>query len=87
MKQILIPLALTMGLTTALPAAAKGVLNCDDLVDKLTKRLESKKVQDFVLKVVPAKEKHAGKVLGRCERGTMKVVRLSGKAAEAEQNQ
>ena len=39
----------------------------DELIDKISRRLESKHVTDYQLKAVPVEEKHPGKEVGRCE--------------------
>ncbi|HMW78301.1 MAG: DUF1161 domain-containing protein [Betaproteobacteria bacterium] len=63
----------------ALPALAAG-LDCDELIDKISRRLESKHVTDYQLKAVPVEEKHPGKEVGRCERGSKKVMLERGKS-------
>jgi hypothetical protein len=76
MKYFLTLLALA-GVT--LPAPAAG-LDCDELIDKISRRLESKHVTDYQLKAVPVEERHAGKEVGRCERGSKKVMLERGKS-------
>ncbi len=63
------------------PALAAG-LDCDELIDKISKRLDSKRVTDYQLKAVPVEEKAPGKEVGRCERGSRKVMLERGKASE-----
>ncbi len=72
---------LALGMTVALPASA-AVLNCDELVEKITQRLESKHITDYQLKTVPVDENHPGREVGRCQGGTMKVMYLRGKPEE-----
>ena len=72
---------LALGMTVALPASA-AVLNCDELVEKITQRLESKHITDYQLKTVPVEENHPGKEVGRCQGGAMKVMYLRGKPEE-----
>ncbi|MBK7898682.1 MAG: DUF1161 domain-containing protein [Azonexus sp.] len=76
MKHLLTLLALA---GFALPAPAAG-LDCDELIDKISRRLESKHVTDYQLKAVPVEEKHPGKEVGRCERGSRKVMLERGKS-------
>lgn len=75
----------SLGLLFSLPASA-ALLDCQPLAEKITKRLESKRIKDFELKVVPAGDKQTGKEVGRCQGGTMKVMLLRGKTTEAEKH-
>lgn len=70
--------SLALGMALAFPAAA-AVLDCDELVEKITQRLESKHITDYQLKTVPVEENHPGREVGRCQGGTMKVMYLRGK--------
>ena len=81
MKHIRISLAAALGILAALPASAE-LLKCEALTEKITQRLESKQIKDYELKVVAAGDKQAGKEVGRCQGGSMKVMLLRGKAAE-----
>lgn len=78
MKRCLLALCLAWG---AMPASAK-ILDCDELIDKVAKRLESKHITDYALTAVPVGENHPGKEVGRCENGARKVMLERGKAAE-----
>ena len=69
---------LALGMLLTFPAVATA-LDCDELVEKITQRLESKKITDYQLKAVPVDETHPGKEVGRCQGGTMKVMYLRGK--------
>lgn len=64
--------ALALALST-IPATA-AVLDCDELIETIAKRLDSKHVSDYELSAVPVKESHAGKEVGRCEKGAKKVM-------------
>lgn len=81
MKPIVLACGLALAALFATPASA-AVLDCDELLDKIAKRLESKKITDYQLKAVPVAEKHPGKEVGRCQRGSMKVMLERGKPAE-----
>jgi hypothetical protein len=78
MKRILLMLCLV------LPGfnASAAVLDCDDLIEKIAARLESKGIADFDLKAVPIAETHPGKKVGTCNQGSMKVLLQRGKSSE-----
>lgn len=65
----------------SLPATA-ALLDCDELIEKVSKRLESKGIKDYQLSAVPVKEQHAGREVGTCQGGTMKVMYERNKPAE-----
>lgn len=73
MKRILCSLGFCLATLFAFPASA-AILDCDELVEKITQRLESKKIADYQLKVVPVNESHPGKEVGRCQGGSMKIM-------------
>lgn len=75
MRRVLLMLGLAVA---TLPASAK-VLDCDELIEKIAKRLDGKKVTDYGLTAVPVAEMHPGKEVGRCQRGAMKVMLERGK--------
>ena len=70
---------LMLGLAVAALPASAEVLDCDILIEKIAKRLEGKKISDYELTAVPVAEKHPGKEVGRCQRGSMKVMLERGK--------
>ena len=63
-------------------SASAALLDCDELIEKISKRLESKGISDYQLSAVPVKEAHAGKEVGTCQGGSMKVMLVRGKPAE-----
>lgn len=72
---------LMLGLAVAALPASAQVLDCDVLIEKIAKRLDGKKVTDYGLTAVPVAENHPGKEVGRCNRGSMKVMLERGKEA------
>lgn len=78
MKRYALAICLAGG---AVPVSA-GILDCDQLIDKISKRLESKHITDYALTAVPVGESHPGKEVGRCEKSSKKVMLERGKTAE-----
>ncbi|MFA9274043.1 MAG: DUF1161 domain-containing protein [Candidatus Aquirickettsiella gammari] len=61
-------------------SASAGVLSCDDLKAKIEKKVTAKGVKEYGMTVVPKDTKIAGRVLGSCEKGSMKIVHEKAKA-------
>jgi hypothetical protein len=78
MRKILVSLMLALSSLTC----SAAILSCDELIDKVSKRLESKGISDYQLTAVAIKEDHPGKEVGTCQGGTQKVMYERGKAAE-----
>ena len=55
-------------------SASAGVLSCDDLKAKIEKKVAGKGVKDYGMTVVSKDTKLAGRVLGTCEKGSMKII-------------
>jgi hypothetical protein len=78
MKRILLMLCLVLPCFNA----SAAILDCDDLIEKIAARLESKGITDYQLKAVPIAETHPGKKVGTCNQGSMKVLLQRGKTDE-----
>lgn len=61
-------------------SASAGVLSCDDLKAKIEKKVTAKGVKEYGMTVVTKDTKIAGRVLGTCEKGSMKIVHEKSKA-------
>lgn len=55
-------------------SASAGVLSCDDLKAKIEKKVAGKGVKNYGMTVVSKDTKLAGRVLGTCEKGSMKII-------------
>ncbi|MFZ6818799.1 DUF1161 domain-containing protein [Undibacterium sp. Ji22W] len=55
-------------------SASAGVLSCEDLKAKIEKKVSGKGVKNYAMTVVSKDTKLAGRVLGTCEKGTMKII-------------
>ncbi|MFC0350456.1 DUF1161 domain-containing protein [Undibacterium danionis] len=64
--------------------ASAGVLSCEDLKAKIEKKVEGKGVKDYNMVVVTKDTKIAGRVLGSCDKGTMKIVHEKSKPKAVE---
>lgn len=63
-------------------SASAGVLSCDDLKAKIEKKVAGKGVKDYPMIVVSKDTQIKGRVLGSCEKGTMKVIHQKTKASK-----
>nr|WP_315483330.1 DUF1161 domain-containing protein [uncultured Undibacterium sp.] len=63
-------------------SASAGVLSCDDLKAKIEKKVAGKGVKDYPMIVVSKDTQIKGRVLGSCEKGTMKVIHQKPVAAK-----
>lgn len=80
MKKIILMTSLMFMACTA----SAGVLSCDDLKAKIEKKVAGKGVKEYNMVVVTKDTKIAGRVLGSCEKGTMKIIHEKSKAKAAE---
>ncbi len=80
MKKII----LTASLMLMAGTASAGVLSCDDLKAKIEKKVAGKGVKEYNMVIVTKDTKIEGRVLGSCEKGTMKIVHDKSKAKAAE---
>lgn len=60
-------------------SASAGVLSCDDLKAKIEKKVTAKGVKEYGMTIVTKDTKIAGRVLGTCEKGSMKIVHEKSK--------
>ena len=75
MKKIILMTSLMFMACTA----SAGVLSCDDLKAKIEKKVAEKGVKEYNMVVVSKDAKIAGRVLGSCEKGPMKIVHEKSK--------
>ena len=80
MKQTILAISL---LSMAFSASA-GVLSCDDLKAKIEKKVAGKGVKDYAMTVVSKDTQMKGRLLGTCDRGTMKIIHAKTKAKDSE---
>lgn len=71
---------LASGLIFMACSASAGVLSCEDLKAKIEKKVSGKGVKDYGMTVVSKDTKLAGRVLGTCEKGSMKIIHEKSKA-------
>lgn len=62
----------------AAPALAQR--DCESLKSAIVAKLDRKGVKQYQLDVIPVAEKKAGRVVGACDRGKMKIVYARGGA-------
>lgn len=60
-------------------SASAGVLSCDDLKAKIEKKVSGKGVKDYGMTVVSKNTKLEGRVLGTCDKGSMKIIHEKSK--------
>jgi hypothetical protein len=53
--------------------AQAAIKPCEELKDEIAKKIESKGVQSYTLKIVPAGESSDGREVGSCEQGSKKI--------------
>ncbi|MEY3746562.1 MAG: hypothetical protein RL194_21 [Pseudomonadota bacterium] len=53
--------------------AQAAIKPCEELKDEIAKKIESKGVQSYTLKIVPAEESSEGREVGSCEQGSKKI--------------
>ncbi|MBC3808351.1 DUF1161 domain-containing protein [Undibacterium seohonense] len=80
MKKIILASSL---LLMVLPVSA-GVLSCDDLKAKIENKVTGKGVKNYDMTVVSKDTQMKGRVLGTCDRGTMKIIHAKSKAKAVE---
>ncbi|MBR7800658.1 DUF1161 domain-containing protein [Undibacterium fentianense] len=68
-------------------SASAGVLSCDDLKAKIEKKVAGKGVKEYNMVVVTKDTKMAGRVLGTCEKGSMKIIHEKKKSKTAEKSE
>ena len=61
--------------------AVAAIKNCEELKSEIAAKLVAAGVSPFVLAIVDKDWKGAGKILGSCENGTKKIVRMRLPAA------
>lgn len=71
---------LASGLMLMAFSASAGVLSCENLKAKIEKKVSGKGVKDYGMTVVSKDTKLAGRVLGTCEKGSMKIIHEKSKA-------
>ena len=77
-------IVLMTGLMFMACTASAGVLSCEDLKAKIEKKVVGKGVKEYNMVVVTKDTKIAGRVLGSCEKGTMKIIHEKSKPKAAE---
>jgi hypothetical protein len=80
MKQIILATSLVLMSFSA----AAGVLTCDDLKAKIEKKVAGKGVKNYDMTVVSKDTQMQGRVLGTCDRGTMKIIHAKSKTKAGE---
>lgn len=73
---------LTISLLFMAFSASAGVLSCDDLKAKIEKKVAGKGVKDYPM-VVSKDTQIKGRVLGSCDKGTMKIIHQKSKAPKS----
>lgn len=58
--------------------AQAAVKSCEALKEEITAKLEAKGVPSYTLRVVPIGEDAAGRQVGTCDGGTMKIMYVRG---------
>ncbi len=76
MKQSILAVSL---LSMAFSASA-GVLSCEDLKAKIEKKVAGKGVKEYDMTIVSKDTQMKGRVLGTCDKGTMKIIHAKAKA-------
>ncbi|MDU9048136.1 MAG: DUF1161 domain-containing protein [Candidatus Electrothrix sp. Rat3] len=56
-----------------------GIKDCEELEDEIAAKLLANGVSSFVLAIVDKDRTGSGKILGRCENGTKRIIRLQGR--------
>lgn len=74
-------LALALAGLACAGGAAQAASNCDEIKAQIDAKVRAAGVSQFTLSVVDADDPAAGKVVGRCDRGSKKIVYLAGSAA------
>jgi hypothetical protein len=74
---------LTISLLFMAFSASAGVLSCDDLKAKIEKKVAGKGVKDYPMVVVSKDTQIKGRVLGSCDKGTMKIIHQKSKAPKS----
>ncbi len=71
---------LALSLLSAAFASNAAVLSCDDLKAKIEKKVESKGVKAYTLTVVSKDTPSKNRVVGACDKGSMKILYERAKA-------
>lgn len=74
---------LTISLLFMAFSASAGVLSCDDLKAKIEKKVAGKGVKDYPMVVVSKDTQIKGRVLGSCDKGTMKIIYQKSKVPKS----
>ena len=77
---------LTIAVALSVPVCchAQGAKACEELKSEIEAKLDAKNVKGYTLEIVAKDQDAEGKVVGRCEGGTKKIMyRKEGAAAKA----